>query len=268
MAALSLPEPLYMLRRKPHTSISAVKEYLMCPRRYALHYIEQTLPSFRASASAFGSAWHETIGYWLTREAVQQDELETYFRDDLTARLQDGKIPVLFDDDESEGRLVEVGIRMLRVFLARVHRPEVVLGVELPFVLELSHPTTGEVLPVPLIGALDALIVDDEGRKYVIELKTAKRRWGADQVEFDLQVSAYRLAAMQLGHGDAGLRLLVTTKTIHPEVQIEEPVRHDGDVAEVLDVIFGVHTAIAAGVDFRNRGWQCRTCPYAEACRP
>ena len=26
--------------------------------------------------------------------------------------------------------------------------------------------------------------------------------------------------------------------------------------------------AVSAGVDYRNRGWQCRSCPFAEPCRP
>lgn len=258
---------LYELRRRPHTSISAVREYLTCPRRYYLKYVREVQPAFKAAASAFGSAWHSTVGYWLTREAVDQAELESYFRDDVLGRLRADRVPVLFDDeDENEGRLVDTGIKMLRVFFARVQRPEHVVGVELPFSLELAHPTTGEVLDVPLIGALDAVIAED-GRKYIWELKTAKRRWSADQVEFDLQVSAYALAARHVGHGDGALRLVIATKTVHPDVQVEDPIRHAADEREVLDVIFGVHQAVSAGVDYPNRGWQCRSCPFADACR-
>lgn len=260
-------EPLWLLRKKPHTSISAVKEYLTCPRRYRFKYTLALRPSFKAAAAAFGSAWHATIGHWLLNENVGHEELETYFRDDLTARLREDRIPVLFDDEhENEGKLLDAGIKMLRVFFSRVQRPEVVLGVEVPFSLELKHPETGEVLGVPLIGGLDA-VVTDGGKKSIWELKTAKRRWSADQVEFDLQVSAYKLAARELGHEDGVLRLLVATKTVHPDVQLEEPVRHASDETEVLDVIFGVHAAVAAGVDYRTRDWHCRSCPYAEVCR-
>lgn len=267
MVAQPVPEPLWALRRKPHTSISAVKEYLMCPRRYFFHYVEEAQPAFRAAASAFGSAWHAVIQHWLTSESVPQEELETYFRDDLAARLQDGRMPVLFDDDETEGKLADTGIKMLRVFVARVARPEVVVGVEVPFSMSLTHPTTGEVLGVPVVGAVDALVVSD-GQKVVVELKTSKRRWSTDQLEYDLQLSLYKKAAWHLGYADAALRLLVTTKAVHPDVQAEDVVRHDADIAEVVDVIFGVHAAAAAGVDYRTRGWQCNGCPYSERCRP
>lgn len=257
---------LYELRKKPHTSISAVREYLMCPRRYYLKYVKEVQPAFKAAASAFGSAWHSTVGYWLSREVPQQ-ELEDYFRDDVLGRLRADRVPVLFDDeDENEGRLVETGIKMLRVFLGRVRRPDEVIGIEVPFSLELAHPATGEILGVPLIGAVDA-IIGENGRKYIWELKTAKRRWSADQIEFDLQISAYTLAARHIDHADGTLRLVIATKTTHPDVQIEDPVRHEVDESEALDVIFGVHQAVAAGVDYPNRGWQCRSCPFADACR-
>lgn len=261
-------EPLWLLRKRPHTSISAMREYVTCPHRYTLKYVRELRPAFKAAAAAFGTAWHATIGYWLQNTQASSEELETYFRDDLVARLQEDRIPVLFDDeDENEGKLLDAGVKMLRVFFARVRRPELVLGVEVPFCVELTHPETGEVLGVPLIGALDAIVVD-EGKKYALELKTAKRRWSSDAVEFDSQVSTYKIAARHLGHEDATLRLVIATKTVHPEIQIEDPVRHDGDEREVLDLIFGIHAAIAAGVDFRLRTWACKSCPFAEPCRP
>lgn len=141
------------------------------------------------------------------------------------------------------------------------------LGVEVPFSMELAHPTTGEVLMVPVVGAVDAIVAEG-GQRAVIELKTSKRRWSSDQLEYDLQRSLYEKAARHLGYGDAALRLLVTTKAVHPDVQSEEIVRHESDAIEALDVIFGVHAAIAAGVDYRTRGWQCGSCPYADRCRP
>jgi len=42
--------------------------------------------------------------------------------------------------------------------------------------MDLGHPITGEILSVPVVGAIDALIVED-GNITVLELKTAKRRW-------------------------------------------------------------------------------------------
>jgi len=60
--------------------------------------------------------------------------------------------------------------------------------------------------------------------------------------------------------------LLVTTKTKTPDVQIERLVRHERDEDEFVHVAFGVHRAIAAGVDYPKRDWGCRSCPFADRC--
>jgi CRISPR/Cas system-associated exonuclease Cas4 (RecB family) len=136
-----------------------------------------------------------------------------------------------------------------------------------PFQLRLAHPVDCHVLDVPLVGALDAVVVEGE-RPVVLELKTSKKKWSNDQLEFDLQTSTYGIAARELGHRDAKLRLLVTTKTKKPVVQNEVVERMRGDEDELAEVVIGVHRAIKAGVDFPVRGWQCRSCPFAGACRP
>jgi len=144
------------LRGLPHTSISQLKTYLQCPRKYRYHYIDRLEPQFRPIALAFGTAWHETVGVhllppvkdqWLSRQ-----ELQATFRDSLTGQVNEDGPPVLFEDQEDFGKTVDLGLRMLDAFILRVARPEQVLGVEVPFVLELAHPVTGEIAPVPLIG--------------------------------------------------------------------------------------------------------------------
>ena len=164
---LLLPRPkmndsLIELRKKPHTSISAVREFMICPRKFAFHYIEKALPEFRPAALAFGSAWHSTIAAWLTTsgEEVQPEQLRQHLRDGVVARLNDAGANVLFDNaDQDEGGLVDQALRMLDAFLAEVPRPEKTFAVEMAFSLELNHPRTGEVLPVPLIGSIDAVVL-------------------------------------------------------------------------------------------------------------
>ena len=258
---------LIELRKKPHTSVSAIKEYLLCPRRFFLHYILKIEPAFRPVALVFGSAWHTVISRWLLRDGVEHAELQEHLRDELVARIQ-GENNVLFDDaDEDEGTVVDTAVSMLDVFLAKVPRPEQTLGVEIPFELELAHPQTGELLDAPLIGALDAVVLEG-GKGAIWELKTAKKKWSPDQFEFDLQATAYGVAARHEGYDGAELRFLITTKTKKPDVQRETVVRHRGDEDELVEIAFGVRTAVEAGVDYPNRGWQCGTCPYAGECRP
>ena len=262
-------QSLIELRRKPHTSVSAVREFMICPKKYFFHYIERAAPEFRPAALAFGSAWHATIGEWLTKPSVdvQLEELRQHLRDGIVARLNDDGANVLFDDaDQDEGSLVDTAVRMLDAFVAHVPRPDKVLAVEAAFSLELNHRQTGEVLPVPLIGAMDAVVLAG-GVGSVWELKTAAKKWSTEQLEHDLQITTYGIAARELGYDGARLEFLVVTKTTKAAVQREVAVRHAADERELVDVVFSVHRAIRAGVDHRARSWACATCPYSGACR-
>jgi CRISPR/Cas system-associated exonuclease Cas4 (RecB family) len=259
-------QSLIELRKKPHTSVSAIKTFLSCPRKFHLSYVLKTQPAFRPAALVFGSAWHDTIGVWLSDDTVGIQQLRDHLRDGLAARLR-GESNVLFDDeDDDEGSLVDTAVRMLDAFITLVPRPEKTLAVEMAFQLEVAHPVTGEVLPVPLIGALDAVVLEG-GRGAVWELKSGKKKWSDDQFEFDLQATAYGIAAREGGYDGVDLKFLITTKTKKPDVQRETVIRHRADEDELAEIAFGVHRAVEAGVDYPNRGWQCGTCQYAAACR-
>jgi CRISPR/Cas system-associated exonuclease Cas4 (RecB family) len=163
------------------------------------------------------------------------------------------------------GKCVDLGLKMLDAFILRVPRPEQVIDVERAFILELAHPVTGEVALVPLIGGIDAIVVD-EGKVVVWELKTGKKKWSADQIEYDPQPTAYTMAARELGYGDVDVKLLVATKMAKPDVQVERLVRRRGDQRELAETVLDVLHAVKAGVDVRIRGWGCRSCAYAGVC--
>jgi putative RecB family exonuclease len=258
------------LRSMPHLSVSQLRAFVSCPRRFFFQYIERAEPAFRAIALAFGTAWHETIGAHLLPQVRDQylsrEELQALFRDALTEEVCKEGPPVLFDDaDEDLGKCIDLGLKMLDAFILGVPRPDQVLEVERAFVLELSHPLTGEIAPVPFIGAIDAIVVD-EGKTAVWELKSGKRKWSQDQLEYDPQMTAYSMAARELGHDDAELKLLVTTKTKTPDVQVERLVRHLADKQELAETALTVLAAVNAGIDYRVRGWGCKTCAHAGMC--
>jgi putative RecB family exonuclease len=258
------------LRAIPHLSVSQLKTFLQCPHKYTLQYIERAEPAFRAVALAFGTAWHETVGAHLLPHVkdhfLSREELQTLFRDSLTEEVSQDGPPVLFDDeDEDLGKCVDLGLRMLDEFILRVPRPDQVLDVERAFVLELAHPVTGEIASVPLIGAIDAIVVDGETTA-LWELKTGKKKWSADQLEWDPQMTAYSMAARELGHDDPELKLLVTTKTKTPDVQVERLVRHRADKQELAETALTVLRAVNEGIDYRVRGWGCKTCAHAAVC--
>ena len=76
------------------------------------------------------------------------------------------------------------------------------------------------------------------------------------------------MAARALGHLEADVELVATTKATKPTIQIERLIRNCADEIELVELAFGIVKAARAGVDHRNRGWQCRGCAYAGACAP
>src|SRR5262249_6291348 len=109
-------------------------------------------------------------------------------------------------------------------------------------------------------------LVERDGKVVVLEVKSAKRRWSTDQLEQDLQGTAYGMAARSLRYSETNVEVVITTKATKPALQVERLVRHQTDEHELIELAFGVVKAVAAGVDHRNRGWQCRGCAYAGAC--
>lgn len=256
---------LAMLRQRPHTSVSQLKCFLQCPRKYFYQYVERCEPDFRPVALAFGTAWHAAIGHHLLYETTPE-EVQSVFRDTLAREVEGGRAPVLFEDEEDLGMCIDLGVRMLDTFIERVDQPDQVIGVEVVFSLELADPSTGEILPVPLIGAIDALVVE-KNKPCIWELKTSKKKWAADQLEFDLQPVAYKLGARVHEVFDPQLKLIVATKNKKPDVQVETVVRHRADEEELAHVAMSVLRAVDAGVDHPLRGWQCRSCQHASGCR-
>jgi CRISPR/Cas system-associated exonuclease Cas4 (RecB family) len=256
------------LRGLPHTSVSQLKTFLQCPRKYRYQYIDHLEPAFRPIALAFGTAWHRTVGEYLLsldkKPGTCREELQSVFRDSLSEQVTADHVTVLFDDDENLGETIDLGIRMLDVFLEQFPLPDHVYGVEVPFAIELVHPVSREVHPLPLVGAMDAVVEDADGPT-VLEFKSG-RRFSSEQLEYDLQVTGYKVAVREHGFEKALVKVVVTTKNKKPDVQIETVARHRRDEQELVEVALAVHRAIQAGVDYRVRSWMCRSCPYAGPC--
>jgi CRISPR/Cas system-associated exonuclease Cas4 (RecB family) len=65
-----------------------------------------------------------------------------------------------------------------------------------------------------------------------------------------------------------GLRLQVVTKTKVPVVQVADVERGPRDEDDFLRTAVGVLRAVDAGVVYPVRGWACKGCQFAHACKP
>jgi CRISPR/Cas system-associated exonuclease Cas4 (RecB family) len=259
-----------------YTSVSQVKCYLRCPRQFELRYIRGDAPAFVPVPLAFGSAFHAALAAFYgevkaSASPLKRDLMIDVFRAEWSRAL-DGPIPLQIDeeDDTSTDLVVDKGVSMLHAFAEHAEKNLdglVVESVEKSFSVAISDPDTGEILEEQLVGTMD-LVVLDHNRRVVVEHKTSSKKYSADQLRFDIQPTAYSLAARQAGLGEVGLRFQVVTKTKVPAVQTADITRDAQDEDDFLRTAGGVLMAIDAGVSYPIRGWACRGCQFAHACKP
>lgn len=249
-----------------YLSWSRISAFLRCPHQYFMRYIERVPGEHCPVALLFGTAWHDTVGVYLERSgAVATPELVEVFAESFDYEIEEGDAPVHFDEGETRDTIIETARGMVDSLRSAVKPPFELIDRERSFSIELAHPVTGEILPVPVVGSIDAVISRND-EKLLVELKSSKRRWTADQIDIDGQLTLYGIAARELGHADAKLELVVTSKSKKPDVQVERVVRHRRDEQELAELAAGVLTAVEAGADYRVRGWQCRSCQWAGSC--
>ncbi len=253
-----------------HISISQVKTYLRCARQYELKYVKGIKPAFIPIALAFGSAFHAALAFYygmiheLGTAPTVGETTQVFI--DAWRNAADGPLPLQAEEDDACVDHEAKGAQMIAAFYTHAAlTPVAVEAVEQGFGVELHDPDTGELLEETLVGAFDLVVL--EGERYVIiEHKSAARRYSQDQLRYDVQPTAYKLAARHLGLGQVGVRFQVVTKTKMPAVQLADLVRGEHDEEDFMRTVVGVLRAIDAKAFYPVRGWQCRGCQFAHAC--
>lgn len=262
-----MPEGLYV-------SVSQLRCWLRCPMAFELKYIRGTPPAFVPLNLAFGSAIHEALAAYYgeiknSGSPLRLDLVLDVFRA-AWEKAVDGEVPLqVAEDGDDPGLVIDKGISLLHAFYANATNggmPETVEEVEMGFVVDLHDPDSGEILDEKLVGTID-LIVREAGRRVIYEHKTSSKKYTKDQLDTDFQVTAYRCAARQVGMGEVGLKFQVLVKTKVPTIQVAEVSRGAQDEDDFLRTAGGVLKAIDAGVSYPIRGWACRGCQFAYACR-
>jgi hypothetical protein len=104
--------------------------------------------------------------------------LETYWA------LENQERPVCFGEWDTKESLLDLACRMLEVLHRNQEPGTEILAVEEPFDVPLIDLDSGEVLDRALVGTLDLVERDAEGRVVVVDLKTSARRYTEDQAPY------------------------------------------------------------------------------------
>ena len=256
---------LAALRDAPHCSVSSIKTYLMCPMKYAHRYVHRTEASHRNVALVMGRSVHDGLeSFYLYHAEKGDDPPVELLTDTFSTSWRRGLVgdpPVKAEDI---GKDKDQGIALMQVFHQQAPRPLEVLAVEEAFAIPVAEDDDRL-----LVGAIDALVVDEDGRVVLVESKTAKRRWAKDQLAYDFQPTIYQLAARGMGLAEhPAIRFDFLLKLKNPAFETADIFRSPEQEQEALHVFRQVLRAIDVGIFYPVRSWACSDCEYAHACVP
>jgi len=259
------------MRQQPHVSFSQLDQYLRCPLKYHFTYVDRVAPDFVPAALAFGSGIHGAAAFFL--RGIQQgrapslEDVQGYFEGYWNLETQHK--PIRFGEKDTKASLLDLAARMLDVLYRSREPGTEVVAVEQAFDVPLVDQETGELLDRNLVGALDLVERDAEGRLVVVDLKTSARKYSDLQVEASLQLSVYSYATAMNGladQEDLRLRFDVLTKTKQPELCRYWTQRDRAANLRLFRLAAEILRAIEAGVFVPNTGWQCRDCQFRSRC--
>jgi CRISPR/Cas system-associated exonuclease Cas4 (RecB family) len=202
---------------------------------------------------------------WLNRQRIagripRLDELLRIFEADWNSQKVDN---VLLKGEDSEEILLSQGRELLRQYHADLDGREKPQAVELPFRTDLVDLENGEVLELPLVGAIDLVEQGDN----LVEMKTTGRSYTQIMLDQHLQITAYAYAFERLYRRKPNLILEFLLKFRKPRIERAEVSRSEPDFVRLFHIAKGVLKAIGSGNYHPNPGWQCAECEFFEACQ-
>ena len=138
-----------------------------------------------------------------------------------------------------------------------------VIAIEETFIFEPSD------LDVPVIGVIDMMEQDDAGTIIITDFKTSGRSYSNDEIDNNMQMTVYQLAAKANGFGGREILLrfdcLIKTKT--PKFEQYYTTRSVVDELRLIRKIEKVWEGINRGIFIPNdTNWKHKNCPYREVC--
>jgi putative RecB family exonuclease len=252
--------------RPEYLSASRITQYLMCPLKYRLVYVDRVDPDFLPSNLVLGSCIHSAIeGFyhnWQEGIRMEAGEVINLF-DDYFKAGTDGKTLEPGCDREA---VKNIGKSLLQVF-ARDVQPAEVVGIEEKFRIPLVDLDTGEVI-TDLLGVFDLIELDSEGTPVVIDHKTAAKRYSDADLESNLQLTAYGLASRELHKidGPVLLRIDAMIKNKTPVFDQKFSIRTIETDRKFFKLASDILQAMESGAFFPNTGWQCGSCQVRSFC--
>ncbi len=235
--------------RTPYLSYSRINRYLHCPEQYRLYYLENLRPKSPSANLVFGQIVHRALAGLFQRneepaaaflalwDEVRNDELD-------------------YGQKESWEKMRSSGKALLEKFI-REEFPRIanVRAAEKPFELKITS------LDLPFVGIID-LIADLDGKRTVVDFKTAAASYQEHEAALSDQLTAYQLAEPEAERA----ALCVLVKTREPRIEWHVAGRSAEELTEFLAKADLVAHEVASGRFYKRPGKWCAYCDYLPVC--
>jgi putative RecB family exonuclease len=254
------------LRKAPHLSASSISDYIECSLLYKLGRIDRLAPEYHSDALEFGSVIHLVLGDYY-QEKISGNKMtlkhvhelfETYWRQ--TAEKND---TIKYAKGTDFKSYLMQGCDLLTAWYNKLPDDNFqVIATEEAFRFTIPG------IAVPIIGAMD-LVEQDQSSLIITDFKTTGRAYGADEVDRNMQLTLYQLAAKANGYAgfDILLRFDCLIKTQKPKFEQYYTIRTEIDEKRLIRKIHQVWEGISKQVFIPNdTSWRCTSCHYRKAC--
>ena len=261
---------LQKLRELPHWSFSGLNSYLnICSLQWAFKYHYKLTPESVSINLLFGSAFHRTAS-WIALMRKQNiypsaEESRDVFTEFFTLELRSVDAEKLESTVEELETLGQKGRKMIECFNSKWMEDNIIaVGKEFSVLL----PGTS----IPLIGEIDLIVKDEEGRSVLIDWKTSARKWPENKADKDLQATCFMYAYEQMDSdynaSDSVFRYDVLSKTKEPTYNQYETTRNKNNFIKLGQLVQIVERAVKNEIFLPNEtGFYCNSCQYKSACK-
>jgi len=257
-----------------HISYSQLTTYVMCPRKFEFQYVRGLAPAFVSVSLPFGSTIHHTLAVLyqslqIQHQAPSVKELQELFADQWQTVQQQQGDQVRLQGKESWDSLQELGLQMISAYLEHAQKLRMLSGERVVFI-ELG--LRGVLDTMDFIGIIDLLLQDEHNPNhfYIIDHKTATRRYDETKIVTDQQLTAYQWLVHESGYlpAEAELSLCwdVLLKQKTPTVERYTTIRSKQNELTFLTTARTILPAIEHEIFYPNPSWLCRDCGYRHLC--
>jgi len=258
---------LHDLRQQPHLSASSIGDYLDCGMLYKFGRVDRLPMEFVSDALEFGTVIHKVLAEFyqakMTGDKMLLKDIHDLFKE-LWHQTVFGRDDIQYAEGKDFDTLLMNGLDLLTAWYHKLPDDSFkVIGIEEAFSFTLPG------ISVPVIGAIDLVEEDDSGTIIITDFKTAGRGYGREEVDSNMQMTTYQLAAKANGFGGREILLkldcLIKTKT--PKFEQYYTTRNYEDELKLIRKIEKTWEGINKGVFLPNdQNWRHKNCPYRKTC--